>query len=118
HLERRHGRGESVTTMYLRNTKGQLERHVKPELGETKLAELTARAITDLVDKLKDDGVGLPTVRRVVGALARTLQFAIGQDLVATNAAKGIRVTAKRGEGSEKVTPPTKADLTAILVAA
>lgn len=115
YLERRHGRGEQVTTMYLRNTKGQLQTHVLPELGDTKLAELTARAVTDLIEKLKDDGVGLPTIRRVLGALSRTLQFAIGQDLVATNAAKGVRVTGKRGEGSEKVVPPAKADLAAVL---
>lgn len=117
-LERRHQRGEQVTTMYLKNTTGQLRTHVEPELGETRLAELTARAVNDLVEKLKDENVGLPTIRRVVGALSRTLQFAIGQDWVATNAAKGVRVIGKRGEGSEKVTPPTKAALSDLLKAA
>ena len=118
HLERRHGKGEAVTTMYLRNTKGQLRTHVEPELGGTKLAELTARATNDLVDTLKDNGVGLPTIRRVVGALSRILQFAIGQDWLATNAAKGVRVIGKRGEGSEKVVPPSKKVLAAILAKA
>jgi integrase len=115
HLEKRHGRGEQVTTMYLRNTSGQLRTHVEPELGAVKLAELTTRSVNDLVDKLKDAEVGVPTIRRVVGALSRTLGYAAGQDWVATNAAKGVRVTAKRGEGSEKVVPPSKADLAAIL---
>lgn len=118
HLERRHDRGEAVTRMYMRNTQGQLRTHVQPELGDTKLAELTARGVNNLVDKLKDDGVGLPTVRRVVGALSRTLQHAIGQDWVATNAAKGVRVIGKRGEGSERVTPPSKAVLATILTKA
>lgn len=118
HLEKRHGRGEQVTTMYLRNTSGQLRTHVEPELGAVKLAELTTRSVNDLVDKLKDAEVGVPTIRRVVGALSRTLAYAAGQDWVATNAAKGIRVTAKRGEGSEKVTPPSKETLAAILKAA
>jgi integrase len=117
-LERRHERGEQVTTMYLRNTKGQLRTHVQPELGDTKLSDLTARAVTDLIDKMKDEGVGLPTVRRVVGALSRTLQYAVGQDLVAANVAHGVRVTGKRGEGTEKVVPPTKANLAVILKAA
>jgi len=115
HLEKRHGNGEQVTRMYLNNTKGQLRTHVQPELGTIKLAELSARSVTDLVDTLKDNGVGLPTIRRVVGALSRTLQFAIGQDWVATNAAKGVRVIGKRGEGSEKVVPPSKEVLAAIL---
>lgn len=118
HLERRHERGEQVTTMYLRNTTGQLRGHVEPELGDKKLAELTARAVTDLIDKLKDNGIGLPTIRRVVGALSRTLQFAVGQDMVAANAAKGIRVTGRRGEGSDKVVPPSKKELAAIQKAA
>ena len=38
--------------MYLRYTRGQLRTHVQPEIGDTKLAELTARSITDLVDTL------------------------------------------------------------------
>ncbi|MCO5138325.1 MULTISPECIES: tyrosine-type recombinase/integrase [unclassified Shinella] len=118
HLEKRHGRGEQVTTMYLRNTRGQLRTHVEAEIGDTRLAELTARTVTDLVDRLKDNGVGLPTVRRAIGALSRTLQFAVGQDLVASNVAKGVRVLGKRGEGSEKVVPPSKAVLARVIKAA
>lgn len=117
HLEKRHGRGE-CTTMYLRNTSGQLRTHVEPELGSTKLFELTTRSINELVDKLREAEVGIPTIRRVVGALSRALAHAVGEDWVATNAAKGVRVTAKRGEGSEKVVPPSKADLAAVLKAA
>ncbi|MER8743862.1 site-specific integrase [Mesorhizobium sp. M1004] len=115
HLEKRHGKGEQVTTMYLRNTKGQLVTHAQPELGDTKLAELTARAVNDLVEKLRDAEVGLVTVRRVIGSLSRALQYAVGQDWVATNAAKGVRVIGKRGQGSEKVVPPSKKALADIL---
>lgn len=115
HLKKRHDRGEQVTTMYLRNTSGQLRTHVEPEFGTVKLGELTTRSVNDLVDKLKDAEVGVPTIRRVVGALSRTLNYAAGQDWVATNAAKGVRVTAKRGGGSDKVVPPSKEALAAIL---
>lgn len=118
HLTTRNERGEQATTMYLRNTAGQLRSHVEPELGDATLAEITARSVTDLIEKLKDNGVGLPTIRRVIGALSRTLQFAVGQDMVAANVAKGIRVTGKRGEGSEKVVPPSKKALADILKAA
>ncbi|RWA64500.1 MAG: site-specific integrase [Mesorhizobium sp.] len=118
HLGKRHGKGEQVTTMYLRNTTGQLRTHVEPQLGGTKLSELTTRAINEMVDKLKDAEVGIPTIRRVVGALSRTLAYAIGEDWVASNAAKGVRITAKRGQGSEKVVAPLKAELAKILKAA
>lgn len=118
HLTTRHDRGEQVTTMYLRNTIGQLRTHVEPEIGDITLADLTARSVTDLIETMKDASVGLPTVRRIVGSLSRALQFAVGQDVVATNVAKGVRATGKRGEGSEKVVPPSKTALTAILKAA
>lgn len=119
HLERRHERGEQVTTMYLRNTIGQLRTHVEPELGDTKLADLDAPAVNGLVKKLKDDGIGLPTIRRVIGAISRTLQFAIvNEGWIAINVAKGVSVIGRRGEGSEKVVPPSKSELAAIQKAA
>ena len=118
HLQKRHERDEKVTTMYLRNTIGQLNTHVKPHIGHIKLAELTARSVSGLIETLKDAGVGIPTVRRVIGALSRTLRYAVSEDMVATNVAQGVRVTSKRGEGSEKVTPPSKAELAAIQKAA
>nr|WP_295467306.1 site-specific integrase [Mesorhizobium sp.] len=93
----------------------QLRNHIQPEIGDTKLADLSARKLTDLVDKLKDEGSSVPTVRRVMGALTRTLQHAVSQDMVASNIARGIRVTGKRGEGVQKIVPPTKDDLAAVL---
>ena len=118
HLERRHAKGEQVTTMYLRNTAAQLRKHAQPEVGDMKLSELTARAVSELVNNLRDAEVGLVTVRRVVGSLSRALKYAIGQDWVATNAAKGVRVIGRRGEGSEKVTPPSKKEVATILAEA
>ncbi|MDQ0558329.1 integrase [Rhizobium mesoamericanum] len=119
HLEARHDADEKVTTMYLRNTSGQLRTHVKPHIGHVKLAELTPRSVSGLIDTLKakkDDGevVGIPTIRRVVGSLSRALRYAVSQDMVASNAAQRASVTSKRGEGSEKVTPPSKAELVAV----
>jgi integrase len=104
--------------MYLRNTTSQLRNHIQPDIGDIKLADLTARRLTDLVDKLKDEGSSVPTVRRVRGALTRTVQHAVGQDMVATNVARGIRVTGKRGEGTQKVVPPSKEVMTILLKAA
>ncbi|MBP2445933.1 site-specific integrase [Rhizobium leguminosarum] len=119
HLEKRH-QEEQVTTMYLRNTSGQLRTHVKSHIGHIKLAELTARSVTGLIETLKEqeEPVGIPTIRCVIGALSRTLQYAVGQDMVAVNVARGVRVEAKRGEGTEKVTPPSKAELAILQKAA
>ncbi|MDR6635121.1 integrase [Phyllobacterium sp. 1468] len=118
HLEARHSKGESVTTMYLRNTSAQLRTHVQPELGSVKLSQLTARSVNELGSSLRAADVGLITVRRTIGSLSRALAHAIAKDWVATNAAVGVRIIGKRGEGSEKVVPPTKAALTALLAAA
>ncbi|NTH63937.1 site-specific integrase [Agrobacterium rhizogenes] len=124
HLKKRHEREEKVTTMYLRNTSGQLNTHVKPHIGHIKLAELTPRSISGLINTLKevknekDESIGIPTIRRVIGALSRTLRYAVSEDMVATNAAQKAIVTSKAGEGSEKVTPPSKADMKALLAAA
>ena len=116
-LDRRLEEG-SATRMYVSNTKAQLETHVRPTLGNLKLSETTAKNVTDLIDAMKDAGNGIPTVRRVVGAFSRCMQFAVEQNLIAANMVKGIRVTAKRGTGSTRVTPPTKEEFAAILKAA
>ncbi len=108
----------SATRMYVNNTKGQLDAHVRPTMGHLKLAETTARNVNDLIDTMKDNSVGLPTVRRVIGALSRTLQYAVGQDMAAGNVAKGVRVTAPRGTGNAKIVPPSKEEFAALLKAA
>ncbi|WP_043623600.1 site-specific integrase [Ensifer sp. ZNC0028] len=106
------------TRMYVTNTAGQLRDHVRPTLGTVKLADLTARYVTDLIKLLEGKGVGLTTIRRTIGSLSRTLDYAVAQDMVAGNVAKGRRVEGKRGEGTEKVVPPTKEEFDAILKAA
>jgi len=108
----------SATRMYTENTKGQLNTHVRPTLGKLKLAETTARNVTALIDTLKDNAVGLPTVRRVIGALSRTLQYAVQQDMASANVAKGVRVIAARGEANKRIVPPSKEEFAAILKAA
>ncbi|MBP1856763.1 tyrosine-type recombinase/integrase [Rhizobium herbae] len=108
----------SATRMYTENTKGQLNTHVRPTMGNLKLAETTARNVTALIDTLKDNSVGLPTIRRVIGALSRTLQYAVQQDMVAGNVAKGVRVLAARGETNKRIVPPSKDEFAAILKAA
>jgi integrase len=44
----------------------------------------------------------------VLATLHGVLQYAIGRDLIAINAARGVKVIGRRDEGSRKIEPPTK----------
>lgn len=131
-LEKRLGRGE-VTETYYRTNVAQLYNFVAPRdrgehkgraklfaggIGTIKLSALTAKSVGDFRDRMRDDGVSVVTARRVLGALSRVLSYAVEQELVATNVAQGVRVKGRRDEGSERIVPPSKAALAAILAAA
>jgi integrase len=62
--------------------------------------------------------VSVPTSRKVLATLHSALEFAISQDWIATNAAHGVKVIGPRGEGSKKITPPSKAQLRILVEAA
>jgi hypothetical protein len=49
--------------------------------------------------RLRDAGVTVPTVRKILATLHGALEYAISQDWTATNAAHGIRVIGPRDEG-------------------
>ncbi|AVA21199.1 site-specific integrase [Rhizobium sp. NXC24] len=135
-LAGRRDRGEHVTEHYYRTVEGQLRNYVAPTeehrlkqsektriifdggIGTVKLSQCTAKVVGDFRDRLRDAGVGVVTTRRILGSLSRALQHAVGNDLLAVNPATNIRVTGKRGEGSKKVTPPSKADLAIALAQA
>jgi len=67
---------------------------------------------------LREAGVSVPTTRKILSTLHGVLEFARNQDLLAVNAATGIRVIGRHDEDSRKVPPPSKADLRALLAAA
>src|SRR5437870_4978585 len=64
----------------------------------------------------------MPTVEAIGSAsishTRKPLAHAISQDWVATNAAHGTKVIGPRGEGSEKIVPPSKDDMRALIEAA
>ena len=62
--------------------------------------------------------MSVPTTRKVLSTLHGVLEFAISQDWVATNTARRIRVIGPRGEGSERIVPPSKEDIRSIIDAA
>ena len=60
-------------------------------------------------------GVSAPLTRKILAVLARVLAHAVSRDLIAVNAARGVKVIARRDQGSKKIVPPSKRDLRALL---
>lgn len=124
-MELRHKRGEKVVQSYLRTTKQHLDNWINPTdessigfengIGEKTLAELTTADVIKFRDDMRNAEAGIVTTRRVLGTLSRTLKHGIETNKVGVNVAKGVRVIGKRDEGSERVTPPSKMALAAIL---
>lgn len=138
YMSERSDRGERVTETYIRTIRQQLENYIDPAneyvirrpgvvrkvsaftggIGAIKLGDLTAARVVRLRDDMRRQGSGVVTTRQVLGTLSRVLKHAVEADMVAMNVAKGIRVIGKRDEGSERVTPPSKAAMSALLEAA
>lgn len=124
-MELRHKRGEKVVQSYLRTTKQHFDNWINPSdessigfengIGEKTLAELTAADVIKFRDDMRNAGAGIVTTRHVLGTLSRTLKHGFETNKVGVNVAKGVRVIGKRDEGSERVTPPSKMALAAIL---
>ena len=121
HCEGRNQRDERMTRKMLVVYAGHVNNHIlHSEIGVAgwKLSHLTARAVGDFRDRLRTAGVSVPTTRKILSTLHGILEYAISQDWVATNAARGVKVIGPRGEGSQKITPPSKDDLRALIDAA
>lgn len=124
-MDLRHKRGEKVVQSYLRTTKQHFDNWINPTdessisfengIGEKTLAELTTADVIKFRDDMRNAGAGIVTTRRVLGTLSRALKHGIETNKVGVNVAKGVRVIGKRDEGSERVTPPSKMALAAIL---
>jgi integrase len=118
HCAGRNERDERMTRKMLTVYRGHVNNyilHADHGLGSVKLSQLTARSVGEFRDRLRSDGVTVPTARKILATLHSALAYAISQDWVATNAAHGTRVIGSRGEGSKKIVPPSKEDIRAIL---
>lgn len=80
-------------------------------IGELKLAQLTTGSINTFRDRLRSAGVTVSTTRKIVGTLQAVLEYARGQDWLAVNPARGLKVIGRRDEGARKIVPPSKANL-------
>jgi len=114
-------RGEQFTRRHFHAVEGLVRNHILSAdhgLGGVKLAQLTASKIADFRDDLRAAGASVAITRKVLGRLRLILDYAIGRDLLAVNAAAGIKVIGRRDEGPRKIVPPAKADMRALLDAA
>jgi integrase len=121
HCAGRNERDERMTRKMLAVYRGHVNNHIlHPDhgLGGRKLSQVTARSVGEFKDRLRSAGATVPTTRKVVATLHSVLEYAISQDWVATNAARGVRVIGTRDEGAKKIAPPSKEDFRAILDAA
>jgi integrase len=87
-------------------------------IGNLKLAHLSARAVGDFRDRLRDFGLSVATTRQVLGTLKLVLGYAISRDLLAVNVARGVKVIGRRDEAARKIVPPTKAALKQLIAVA
>jgi integrase len=84
-------------------------------ITNVKLAQLSRKRVIALRDRLRRAGLSVVTTRKVLTNLHAILEYAIGEDAVASNAAHGVKVIGTRDEGSKKVIPPPKAAMKALI---
>jgi integrase len=121
YCEGRNQRDERMTRKMLAVYRGHINNHIlHPEIGigSRKLSQFTARSVGDFRDRIRTSGVTVPTSRKVLAILHSVLQHAISEDWIAANPAQGIKVTGPRSEGSNKIVPPSKNDMRALIDAA
>jgi integrase len=114
-------RGEKMVRSSFIFFEGHVRRHVLHPVygvGNLKLAQLTTSRVGKFRDELRAAGVSVPTTRKIIGTVRSILEHARSHDLVGTNAAAGVRVIGRRDEGPKKITPPSKAEMKALLEAA
>ncbi|KGB81937.1 integrase [Rhodovulum sp. NI22] len=133
HAEGRSKRGERFTRHHLATVKGHVGNYICPDpkrhdgkprtraiafdqgVGSVKLSMLTSRVVGDFRDRLRDAGVSVVTTRKILSTLSAMLAWAVSQDMVAVNAAQGIKVIGRRDEGAKKIVPPAKDALKALI---
>lgn len=133
HVDGRMKRGERFTRHHLATVEGHLFNYIAPDpkrhadkpksrvvafdqgVGGVKLAQLTARVVGDFRNRLRDAGVSVVTTRKILSTLSAMLAWAISQDMVAVNAAQGVKVIGRRDEGAKKIVPPSKRALKALI---
>jgi hypothetical protein len=118
HCEGRNQRDERMTRKMLTVYRGHINNYILPGVGSRRLSQFTARSVGEFRDRIRTAGVTVPTTRKILATLHSVIEYAISQDWVATNAARGTKVIGSRSEGSKKIEPPSKDDMRALIDAA
>jgi integrase len=84
-------------------------------IGSIRLSKLTAGSVVKFRDSLRDAGVGVVTTRKILSTLRQILSYAVGHDMVGVNVAIGVEVIGRHDEGAQKIVPPTKEAMRAVL---
>ncbi|MDQ3826376.1 MAG: site-specific integrase [Actinomycetota bacterium] len=71
---------------------GNIRLHVLPRIGSKRLARLGVREVRMMIDQMRRDGVGQPTIQYVHATLRAALEHAYREELVTRNVAKLVRV--------------------------
>jgi integrase len=134
HVKGRSERGERFSRRHMAMVEGRVWNYVCPDpdrrqgvrrstpftegLAATKFAHLTPPVVDDFRDRLRSAGVSVPMTRKILGTLHAICEFAVRKNIVAVNAARGVKVIGKRDENSKKVKPPSKEAVRQIIGAA
>jgi integrase len=121
HCEGRHQRDERMTRKMLTVYRGHINNHIlhlQIGIGAWRLSQLTAKAVGEFRDRIRSAGVTVPTTRKILATLHSVLEYSVGQDWIATNAAHSVKVIGPRGEGSQKIVPPSKESMRMVIDAA
>lgn len=68
-----------------------IDRYLVPDLGKKRLGALSARELRLYVEKLKQRGIGVRTIRYVHATLRAALEDAVREELIEKNVAKLVR---------------------------
>lgn len=90
----------STWTAYEHNVR----RHIVPRLGRKRLAQLGARDIRLMVDKMRADDIGARTIQYTHATLRAALEHALREELVSRNVAKLVRVERPKPTPKEPLT--------------
>ena len=69
------------------NYKRLIDNHISPRLGNIKITKINPVVITNVWNKMKNDGVGVVTIRRCQSVLANAFNEAIARNLLTYNPA-------------------------------
>jgi integrase len=108
------GRREGLEHSTLKAYGQHLQKHIVPFLGAKRLNQLTRPMIEEYRDTLLDEGRSHAMAKRVLASLSAIVKEAQRLGYVAQNVAQGVTVK-RSGRHKAKVTPPTKAQIRALI---